>query len=227
MSKRFVFSAILLSLFMSSIACQAATVFLPASATPLPPTTTVQASQTATFTQPPSPTLAKPSDTVTPEASPTSSNGWNIYRNTTYGFEIQYPAGGSLTVNLPDEARIDLPHELGTNLQEKYLSIHAQPLAGECLSSLAEGLPPESRQPETLVVGLNEFSVLEGSEGAAGNQYDWKSYAIQNEDSCVTLDFVLHSTNPLNYPTPPTPFDPELESRVFSQIINTFVWFIP
>lgn len=226
MNKWFVMLLVSFSLLLSVMACQAGARLLSITPTITLPSTTPLPSSTASPTRQPSNT-SPPSATPSPEASVTPGNAWNVYRNSSYGFEIQYPPGGDITVNQPDEVRIDLPFELGTNLEEKYLDIHAQPLEGECISPLAEGLPAESRNPETLVVDLLEFQVLKGSDGAAGSRYDWISYAIQNEDTCVTLDFVLHSTNPLNYPTPPAPFDPQLESRVFGQIINTFVWFIP
>jgi len=186
---------VLFILLLNTLACRAGGALLA-----ITPTTTL-ASVTPFSSSPtplPSPIPTKtpfiPSDTPNPPSSPTPSNGWNTYRNSAFGFELQYPPGGSLTVNLPEEARIDLPFELGTNLTEKYLEIHAQPLAGECLSPLAQTLPSESVNPETLVVDILEFSVLKGSDSGAGNRYDWTSYAIQNEwgRKPLRLDILCH-----------------------------------
>lgn len=211
------------------LACRAELGFLPTpTITPLPPTSTPSPSPTATYTF--TPTLTPTSPTGTPtetslSASPTDQ--WNTYRNYNFGFELRYPLGSSLTVNLPDTARIDLPFENGTNLVEKYLEINAQEYLGRCLSPLMESLPSEALTLETLVVDPLTFYVASSGEGAAGSRYDWTAYAVHDEDTCVTLDFVLHSANPDNFPTPPPAFDAELEQRVFLQIIQTFVWLVP
>lgn len=199
-----------------------------ATATSAPPTVTPFPSPTAspTPTMTASPTIPPATASETPSpASPTEQ--WNTYRNYNFGFELRYPPASRLTVNLPDTARLDLPFESGTNLVEKYLEINAQAYLGRCLSPLMESLPPEALTLETLVVDPLTFTVASFSEGAAGSRYDWSAYAVYNEDTCVTLDFVLHSSNPENFPTPPPPFDAELEQRIFLQIVQTFVWLAP
>ncbi len=194
--------------------------FPPQRRPPPPPTATLTPTLTPSVTpQPPTPT-----ETATPLSI---FDGWNIYRNYNYGFELRYPPGGNLSVNLPDRARIDLPFQSGTNLVEKYVEINAQEYLGRCLSPLMETLPPEALTLETLVIDPLTFEVVSFSEGAAGSRYDWKAYAVHDEDTCVTLDFVLHSSNPGNFSTPPPTFDMDLETQVFEQIVQTFVWLVP
>lgn len=218
-------SAIIIFVFMLS--CQAGVELLPDTPTFTP--TIILPSSTPTLT--PLPTLTA---TILPKSqipthipTPTKVNGWNTYRNETHKFELQYPVGGAITVNLPDSARIDLPFLSGTNLEEKYLEIQAQPAGGMCLSPLAQNLPPDLLEPEILIINNLEYTVIKGNEGAAGSRYDWVSYSIQNEETCVTLDFILHSSVPENYPTPPPLYDVEIESRVFAEIAATLTWLAP
>jgi len=196
--------------------------------TPLPPTATPSPSIPSTTT--PTPTASPPAPSATPTATslPSSpADHWNTYRNYNFGFELRYPPGSNLSLNLPNTARLDLPFASGTNLVEKYLEINAQEYLGRCLSPLMESLPPEALQLETLVIDPLTFETVSFSEGAAGGRYDWTAHVIHNEAVCVTLDFVLHSSNPDNFPTPPPPFDMALEKQVFEQIVQTFVWFVP
>jgi hypothetical protein len=221
------FSLTLLTVVL--LACRAEFGFQPTpTVTPLPPTETPSPSvtPTATPTQTASPLAPSATPTSTPlPSSPTDP--WNTYRNYNYGFELRYPPGSSFALNMPNTARLNLPFASGTNLVEKYLEINAQEYLGRCLSPLMESLPPEALQLETLVVDPLTFETVSFSEGAAGSRYDWTAYAVHNEAVCVTLDFVLHSSNPDNFPTPPPPLDRDLEKQVFAQIVQTFVWFIP
>ncbi|PWH12943.1 MAG: hypothetical protein DDG59_15005 [Anaerolineae bacterium] len=221
------FSLFLLSFAL--LACRAELGILPTpTVTPLPPTQTPTPSPTVTFTPTLTATLPEPSATPTATtlaSSPTDS--WNTYRNYNFGFELRYPPGSSFSVNLPNTARLELPFESGTNLVEKYVEINAQEYFGRCLSPLMESLPPEALQLETLVVEPLTFERISYSEGAAGSRYDWTAYAVHNDTTCVTFDFVLHSSNPDNFPTPPPTFNAEIEQRVFEQIVQTFVWFVP
>ncbi|MFZ5807835.1 MAG: hypothetical protein ACOY16_01000 [Chloroflexota bacterium] len=209
-----------------TLACRVSAELAPSSPPPELPSPTFVPSSTSTRLPTATTSLPKALPaTITPTSSPYGD--WRTYRNTAFGFELMYPPGGVLSSNLPDSARIDLPFLQGTNLEEKFLDIHAQDFDGSCLSPLAQNLPPDALEAETILIGLLEYTVVRGSEGAAGSRYNWTSYAIQDEDTCVTLDFVLHSSNPENYPTPPPLYDMGIESRVFNEIAATFTWLAP
>jgi hypothetical protein len=77
-------------------------------------------------------------------------------------------------------------------------------------------------------VTINGVTFLKetGSEGAAGSLYEWEAYSAirPNTNACVSVAFVLRSSNPGNFTTPPPPFDKVAESAVFQTIMSTFVW---
>jgi hypothetical protein len=63
-----------------------------------------------------------------------------------------------------------------------------------------------------------------GSEGAAGSTYEWVAYLTVRGKECVSLTFILHSTEAANYEVPPPEFDAQTEKAVFEQIVSTFQW---
>lgn len=117
-------------------------------------------------------------------------------------------------------ARIDLPYTSGTNLVEKYLEATVTESASVCKYS---GLITTS---ETVTINGTQFLKETGGEGAAGNLYDFVAYSAfkPGTATCVTVLFVLHSTNPGVYTTPPPIFDMAAESAVFATIMSTFGW---
>lgn len=58
-------------------------------------------------------------------------------------------------------------------------------------------------------------------EGATGDIYAHTIYSTKWKQRCFILDFVLHSTNPEVYESPPPGFDRK-ERIVFSKIASTF-----
>jgi hypothetical protein len=155
---------------------------------------------------------------------PPAANGWEICRNLRYGFELSYPADSNLGEVREDYARIDLPFTPATNLVEKYLEITATPGAETCTSPLAQGFEPAAVPTQPVSLQSLGFIRQEGREGAAGNHYQWVAYSITQGDVCLSLSFVLHSTNPENFATPSAEFNPQQESAVFDQIVATFRW---
>ena len=91
------------------------------------------------------------------------------------------------------------PIKLAVSLKEKYLDVSARDAAPEDCKSPLGG----TADPNAATFNGIDFLKETGSEGAAGNFYDWVSYSVAKGDLCVTMDFVLHSTNPGAYPTPP------------------------
>ncbi len=150
---------------------------------------------------------------------------WLTYTNATYGFELQYPPGGSIAAGGSDTAtRINLPFTSGTNLSEKYLEISVVDGASPCQSPQASGWEPGSLSPETVNLASLTWTKESAAEGAAGSIYRWTAYSTVHGSLCVSLTFVLHSHNPGMYPTPPATYSEPSETSVFALIVNTFTW---
>jgi len=177
------------------------------------PTSTV----TPTATVTPSPTAS-----VTP--SPTSPvEDWLTFTDQTYGFLFKYPPQGVIASGGDDNfTRIDLPFAQDTNLQEKYLEMIVVENANPCESPLAT----QSMLATSEMVTINGISFLKqtGEDGGAGHLHQWIAYATLKNNFCVSLDFLMHSLNPGNFPTPPPVFDYAVESAVFEQIVSTYEW---
>ncbi len=145
---------------------------------------------------------------TTHRTNPTS--GWNKYQNTKYGFEFKYPPNGSVSDQTDNGGRVTLPILTpGTNLSEKYLNV-----------SVVEGLNPcKAPDPggpitatENVTINGIQFFKESGEGAAAGNRYDFVAYSSLSNNACVSLTFILHSTNIGNYATPPPEFDKTAES---------------
>ncbi|HKZ54441.1 MAG TPA: hypothetical protein VJ123_03095 [Anaerolineales bacterium] len=183
-------------------------------------------------TQPP--TVEASPSSAAPEAPPTSEPSrapehpdWPAYRNETCGFGLRYPPDSLEAAPIQGDFHFDLPITLGTNLSEKYLEVSCRTRVSPCASPFAEGFAPGSLSTEIRELHGIEFAIQSAAEGAAGSIYEWVSYSTTRGDSCASLTFILHSTNPLNY-TPPLPeFDREAESAIFEEIVSTFAWLIP
>lgn len=175
--------------------------------------------------QTPTPTLAPatatPTFTPTVTPMPTSPTGdWLGYTNSYYGFQLLYPPR---LEDLPSQdnnyARINLSFQGGTNLSEKYLEVIVAENLNTCQSPLPSPLPPET-------ITMNGISFLKqtGEEGGAGHLRQWIAYSTLRDNVCVSLDFILHSLNPGNFPTPPPVFDYAAETAIFEVIVSTFTW---
>jgi hypothetical protein len=181
--------------------------------TPTPPTAT-----------PETPTLT-PQPTVTSTPDPYAD--WYPYTSGDCGFKILYPPDGVLTPGEGNIMRINLSVVPDTNLHEKYLEITCAITTDTCVDPQSQGVDPAFIETETRDINGISFTIQSGADAGAGNYYEWTTYSTTREDMCVNLSFILHSTNRLNYPTPPPEFDREAESAIFEEMVSTFTWLEP
>lgn len=165
------------------------------------------------------------SPTHTPAGEAVEIGSWETYRNDSYGFQLSYPDQGQVAqVASESSARVNLSFIPGTNLREKYVQIDVLEDPQECRSPLSQGYPPDALQEGQETINGMDFHTVSGSEGAAGSIYEWTSYSATRDGICVSISFILHATNPLNYPTPLPEFDKSSEAGVFTEIVSTFRW---
>jgi len=157
----------------------------------------------------------------TATATPISTDGWEKLQNTKYGFSVSYPKDATLVTASDTSARITLPINAGTNLSEKYVLVSVVESAASCKSPDIGGEPSGS---ENVTIHSIQFLKETGASPAAGNRYDYVAYSALSNNNCVSLTFILHSTDPENTATPLPEFDKADESKIFDWIIQTFDW---
>jgi hypothetical protein len=162
-----------------------------------------------------------PTPTPVPATIPA---GWVCYTNVTYGFEFCYPSDATFTSTTPEHGRISFPVAPGTNLSEKWMDVDAGTGLSTCESTQGAGYAPGSITSSTQTIAGLDFLVQSGSQGAAGNFYDWTGYSTQRANVCVSLSGVVHTLDALNFPTPPPTVVLTAESVIFDEIVATFRW---
>ncbi len=169
-------------------------------------------------------TTPVPAASITPAATISATAGTpssysSAYENTKYGFKFSLPAGAAIVSQTDNLGRVSLPLVAsGTNLQEKYILVSAAEGKNPCVTTDMEG----GMAIATVNVNGNTFSKQTGEGAAAGNKYDWTSFATTRNNACILLTFVLHSTDPGNYATPPAKYDAAAESAVIDTVMNTY-----
>jgi hypothetical protein len=192
------------------------------SALPVPGSTQIVVSVTATATEAPTP---PPTLTAT---LPPVNTGQSSYLNQKYGFQFSYPASGNITASQDSFVHINLPFNSGTNLIEKYLEVTVFENVSPCTSPFAKGHAPGSIVSESVTSSNGiQFVKESGQEGAAGQVYEWVAYSAVKGTACISLNFVLHSANPSNYPVPPPVYSKDLESAIFLDLASSLNWTVP
>jgi hypothetical protein len=157
--------------------------------------------------------------TPIPTTTGTDTSNWNTYVDSKYLFSFKFPPGSIVSSQSDMAGRVYFPLVTqGTNLGEKYVDVSVVEGATTCQS------PETTSMSTSQNVTINGISFLKQTdEGhAAGNIYDWIGYSTVKGNACISLTFVLHSTNPSNYATPPPVFDMAAESAVFTTIMSTY-----
>src|SRR4030095_14286934 len=134
-------------------------------------------------------------------------------QNAKYNFKFTLPSGASIVSQTDNVGRVNLPIVTGgTNLLEKYMQVNAEENKSPC--TIRPAVDGPATATENLTINNFQFVKTTGQGVAAGNRYDWTSYATTSNNACISLAFILHSANPGNYSTPPPEFDPAQESAV-------------
>ncbi len=162
-------------------------------------------------------TTGTPTATPTATSTQSSTSNWNTYQNIKYGFNFKFPPGSVVTSQTDSAGRIFFPITTGTNLVEKYLDVTVVEDADPC-----ESPSGGAATSEDVTINSTDFLKETGTGVATGNIYDWVAYSTTKDNACISMTFVLHSTDLGSYTTPPSPFDRTAESKVFDMIISTF-----
>lgn len=164
-----------------------------------------------------------PGPSLTPMPTAQTSN-WLTYTNQKYQFQFQYPLEGQISGQTDTAAHIALPILKNTNLADKSLDVNVAENATTCTSPLTSGLTPGSFSSTQVSINGISFIKESGSDAGAGQIHQWTAYSTIKGSTCISLSFVLHSSNPGNFSTPPPVFNEAAESAVFADIVSTFKW---
>lgn len=160
---------------------------------------------------------ATPTNTVVATISATA--GPTAYQNVKYNFKFTLPSGAAIAGQSDTVGRVNLPFAAGTNLSEKYIQVNVVENANPCVSPVMDGA---SAVNENVTINNIQFTKQTGQGIALGNIYDWVAYSTLRNNACISLTFILHSTNPAAQPTPPPLFDKNAESAVFTTVMNSY-----
>ena len=170
---------------------------------------------------PPTPTPA-PSETAAALPTQGSHADWIRYHDTVGGFSILYPPMWEHSDSGGYPAIFSVRVPPGTTLGEKMMWIDVVNGVSECSDPNAMA-PNATGAPEHVTTaGGIAFLKESWADAGAGNVYHVTGYSTLKEATCVSITFILHSSNPQMYDTPPPDYDAVVESQVFEEILNTF-----
>ncbi len=164
----------------------------------------------------------------------TMDSAWQTYTDAKYGFSISYPLGWKVDAKYVYDAlgpgkgipgvafMIPVSMASGTNLSsDSYIAVEFMPAAPVCDSGRFLDYVDKSF---AMTDAGRRYSYAEVGEGAAGNYYEQRIYALTDSKPCVGVRTFLHSTNIGNYdPKTVRQFDREALLAQFDRIRRTLV----
>lgn len=166
------------------------------------------------------------------EVQPQDQNGQKYlnYNNQEYNFSFSYPERYVFNPNVGYQyvtnnslARVDVPESdfKGTNLGEASFIVGASRDA-KVIKACLKAAPEERDVMGLEVINGTEMKVFSGSDPAAGNLYETKSYRAVKNGICYEATLLLHSGNIYNYePGAVKEFDHEKFLGGLMKILNT------
>lgn len=141
------------------------------------------------------------------------------------GFTLTLPEGTMESLDSdsvpPPAQRFDLPIEPGTTLGRKYVEILWR-VSEECRSPwFSEEQPGDASAAD---INGHDFFVERRGGAWTGHYTSITAYSTARGSDCVSLTFVLDSTDQALYPSPPPEYDREAEAAVFGEIAASLRW---
>jgi uncharacterized protein len=138
---------------------------------------------------------------------PPSTGDWTTFTSPTSGFSISYPRaytvdpaynyqdfGGDTDIS---GVSFTIPETMtkNTNLaSDTHVSVETLPHAASCTADLFLSEDPSGAgKVHAVKESDTEYSVMQASEGAAGNVYDQYLYALIGSSPCLAVRYFIHS----------------------------------
>ena len=183
---------------------------------PIEPTATLTPIPESEPTSTPLPTEPAPTlqpSPIVPTATSVSAAAHG-YINTKYGFQFLFPPKSTLIILSDNRARVTHQFEPGTTLVAKYLDLVVVDGLNPCRTTSFTNQPTSTSN--TNINGIT-FLVETGTDTAFNTTYVWRAYSTSYNNACISMNFVLQSTDN-NAP----PYDAIPEASLFEAIMATF-----
>ena len=206
----------------ASIAASTPT-FVPTFAVPTLAVPTLEATRALPTLTAPAPTPTPvPSETAAPIPTKPSHADWVPYHDELGGFTILVPPTWQHSDSGGYPAIFSVRVPPGTTLGEKMMWINVLGGVAECTDPNAIG-PNATGAPEHVTAaGGIDFLKESWGDAGAGNVYHLTGYSALKGSTCISITFILHSSNPQMYDTPPPDYDSVAESAIFGEMLDTF-----
>jgi hypothetical protein len=171
----------------------------------------------------PSPGVA----TLDPNGYGTTVSDLLMYRNEVFGFTFMYPSGAILT-ETPDkrDVSITFPNNGNTNVIEEQVLVAVRSSL-PCINPLAEEMPSVQLSEREIILHGLKFLQQKSGGVALGTAITTEAYLTEQNQQCITFQFILKTFDPANldptaFPDPPIAINWQKEVEMFEGIVSTF-----